>query len=132
VTLHSSATKRISIAFATIIALLLVGWIGCGYRSTACKQRGAAYAARVEKLERDAHEKLKVGTTKEAVIQFFTDHGIPATFVEGEVTGTVYTTGCSPFGCGSDEALLGLTVKVDKADEVTSEPEVGAIYTNCL
>src|SRR6266545_7645858 len=70
------------------------------YQSAACKQRGAAYNARVEKLRRDAREKLIIGTNKEAVIHFFAENGIPLSFVGGEATGTISTTGCAPAGCG--------------------------------
>lgn len=102
------------------------------FHSPACKQRGAAYAARVKKLEQDAHENLKIGTKKEAVVRFFRDNGVPVEFIEGEATGTIHATGCSPFGCGSDDAVLGLRVKVDKDGTVIGEPDVGAFYTNCL
>ncbi len=102
------------------------------YQSAACKQRGAVYSARVEQLKRDAHEKLRFGTKKDAVIHFFEANGIPVTFVGGEATGTISVTGCAPAGCGSDNALLGLSVKVDDAGAVLSEPTVGALYTDCL
>jgi hypothetical protein len=45
------------------------------YQSAACKQRGLAYAARVEKLRRDARERLIMGAKKDAVIQFFAENG---------------------------------------------------------
>jgi len=120
-----------------VVCLLVVLPISAGsrlyrYQSAACKQRGAAYNARVEKLKREAHEKLKVGAKKDDVIRFFKDHGIPVTFSRDEASGTIYTTGCAPSGCGSDEALIGLRVKVDQAGTVVAEPVVGSIYTNCL
>jgi hypothetical protein len=130
--------KRQLISASVVLVVLVVVLVRCDacvlyrYHSTACKQRGAAYAARVEKLKRDAHQNLKIGTKKEDVTRFFAENGIPLSFIEGEATGTIYTTGCAPSGCGSDEALLGLKVKVDKAGTVISEPVVGAIYTNCL
>jgi hypothetical protein len=101
-------------------------------RSATCKQRGDAYSARVETLNREAYEKLRIGTKKDAVTHFFAEHGIPVTFNRDEVSGTIYTSGCAPSGCGSDTALLGLRVKVDEAGTVVSEPLIGAIYTNCL
>ena len=108
--------------------------VGCLHRSRSatCKQRGDAYSARVETLKREAHEKLKIGTKKDAVTHFFAENGIPVTFNRDEASGTIYTSGCAPSGCGSDTALLGLRVKVDEAGTVVSEPLVGAIYTNCL
>jgi hypothetical protein len=86
----------------------------------------------VETLTREAHEKLKIGTKKDDVARFFAENGIPVTFSRDEASGTIYTSGCAPSGCGSDDALLGLRVKVDKAGTVVSEPVVGALYTNCL
>jgi hypothetical protein len=106
--------------------------LGHRHPSTECIERGKAYDARVEKLERDAAEVLKVGTKKDVVIRFFQDNGIPPAFVGNEVTGTIYFKGCAPSGCGSDDALLGLRVQVDKEGTVTEKPIVGALYRNCL
>src|SRR5690349_9799025 len=102
------------------------------YQSAACKQRGVAYAARVEKLRRDARQRLIIGAKKEVVIHFFAENDIPVSFVAGEATGRISTTGRAPAGCGSDAALLGLRVKVDQMGAVTGEPVVGALYTDCL
>ena len=119
-----------------IVCLLALSPVSAGclyrYHNSACKQRGAAYDARVEKLKRDAHETLKVGTKKDAVIRFFKENGIPVTFSREEASGTIYTTGCAPSGCGSDDALIGLRVKVDQSGTVVAEASIGAIYTNCL
>jgi hypothetical protein len=117
-----------------IVIVLLISSVGCLYRyhNAACKQRGAAYNARVETLKREAHEKLRIGTKKDAVVRFFAENEIPVTFSRDEASGTIYTSGCAPSGCGSDDALLGLRVKVDEAGTVVSEPVVGALYTNCL
>ena len=108
--------------------------VGCLYRfrSATGKQRGDAYSVRVETLKREAHEKLKIGTKKDAVVRFFAENGFPVTFNRDEASGTIYTSGCAPSDCGSDTALLGLRVKVDEAGTVVSEPLIGAIYTNCL
>ena len=118
------------LGFAVTATVLL----GCAHviRTPECKRRGDAYLARVEKLKRDAHDKLKIGTPKEKVAQFFADNGIPVTFLKGEASGTIYIKGCAPHGCGTDDALLGLRVKVDQAGTVISEPTVGALYTTCL
>lgn len=114
--------------------LLVASSSGCLYRyhSSACKARGAAYAAKYEKIKRDAPERLKIGTKKEDVIRFFEENGIPVTFVGDEADGTVPIIGCAPSGCGTDEAFIGLRVKVDKAGTVIGEPRVGGFYTNCL
>lgn len=107
---------------------------GCLHRnqSAACKQRGAALESRYETLKSEAHSKIKIGMKKADLTQFFAQHRIPLTFVSGEATGTMYTTGCAPTGCGSDAALLGLRVGVDDAGTAGSEPVVGALYTDCL
>ena len=114
--------------------LVLITSVGCLYRyhSANCKQLGDAYRLRVGTLEREAHEKLRIGTKKDDVVRFFRENGIPVAFTRDEASGTIQTTGCAPSGCGSDAALLGVRVKVDEAGTVVSEPVVGAIYTDCL
>ena len=86
----------------------------------------------IGRFQKEVREKLKIGTKKDAVIRFFEENGIPVTFSRDEASGTIYTTGCAPSGCGSDDALLGLRVKIDEAGTVVSEPVVGALYTDCL
>jgi len=113
---------------------LLVSSAGCLYRyhSAACKQRGAALGARIEALQREAREKLKVGTKKDAVIRFYAENGLPVTFNGIEASGGVNASGCAPSGCGSDAAFLWVRVKVDEAGTVISEPVADAAYTDCL
>jgi hypothetical protein len=82
-----------SIWLGIIVLLLAVALPGCvgfyRYQRAACKQRGAAFDARVEKLRREARERLVIGAKKEVIIQFFADQGVPLTFVRlGEATGT--------------------------------------------
>ena len=125
---------------AGLVTALLLNAPGCLYRhqSAACKERGAAYRARAERLRRDAHQRLTIGTKKDAVVRFFTDNGLPVTFIApesglpGQATGTIRVTGCAPSGCGSDAAILGLQVEVDTAGTVLSAPRVSGIYTDCL
>ena len=133
-------SKRILIAtFAVLAAILVVGYVLFGwmfyrYQSTDCKERGKAYGIRVERLKRDARTTLRIGTHQEDVIRFFQENGLPVSFDKGlrEYEGTIYTKGCSPAGCGSDDTLIGLRVKVDSTGTVVGEPVVGALYTNCL
>jgi hypothetical protein len=67
------------------------------------------------------------------VARFFTEHGIPFTISVSEATGTLPTfSGCAPFGCGSDEGLIGVRVALDPAGTVTQESTVVDLYTNCL
>jgi hypothetical protein len=106
------------------------------YRTAACKQREAALSTRVETLRRDARERLRVGTRKDAVIRFFAENGIPVEFVRDKAIGTIaigtiVTKGCAPASC-SDEVTLHLSVKVDASGTVTSEPVVDAMYTDCM
>jgi hypothetical protein len=113
-------------------ALVIVLPLFYRYQSPACKQRGASFEARVERLKRDARKSLRIGTTKDAVVRFFAENGIPVTILRGEVTGAVTVSGCAPAGCGSDVALLGLRVGVDNNGTVITEPVVGALYSDCL
>jgi hypothetical protein len=126
--------RKLLPATVCLVVMLPISSADClyRYRSTACKQRGSVYSAKVEKLKRDAQEKLRVGTKKDAVIRFFDENGIPVTFSRHEASGTIYTTGCAPSGCGSDAALLGLRVEVDETGTVLSEPVAGTLYTNSL
>ena len=118
------------------ISLCTLTSAGCLYRyhNAACKQREATLAARSEALRRNAYEKLKIGTKKDDVIRFFAENNIPVVFdeIQNVASGTISVVGCAPSGCGSDAAILGVTVKVDKTGTVISEPVVGGIYTNCL
>ena len=133
-------SKRILIATFAVLAVMLVvgyvlfGWMFYRYQSADCKERGKAYEIRVERLKCDARTALRIGTHQEDVIRFFQENGLPVSFdkLMSEYEGTIYTKGCAPAGCGSDDALLGLRVKVDSAGTVVGEPVVGAIYTNCL
>ena len=120
-----------------ILSLVAVSSVGCSlllyrYHSPACKQRGAALQARMVKLERDAHEKLKIGTHKDAVIRFFAENDLPLVFDGDVATGIVSVKGCAPSGCGTDDFSLRLRVKVDQEGTVTSEAIVDGIYTNCV
>src|SRR5262245_23169646 len=113
---------------------VLFGWMFYRYQSVDCKKRGKAYGMRVERLKRDARTALRIGTHQDDVIRFFQENGLPVSFdkVMSEYEGTIYMKGCAPAGCGSDDAVLGLRVKVDSTGTVVGEPAVGAIYTNCL
>jgi hypothetical protein len=129
---HSAAYRQGGEAANASVGALLRGAYDAKLKDGSCKKRGDAYEARVETLTREAHAKLKIGTKKDAVIRFFAENGIPVTFTENEASGTIYTTGCSPIGCGTNGALLGLRVRVDEKGSVASEPDIGAQYTDCL
>jgi hypothetical protein len=101
-------------------------------KQEACKQRGAAYEKQVENIKQDAQNQLKIGTKKADVAKFFSEHSIPFDFFEFEARGTLSTSGCAPFGCGADSALIGVSVKLSQAGVVTEEPKVVALYTDCV
>jgi hypothetical protein len=111
-----------------------VSWLGLRYfrSQTDCKKLSAAFVRQVENIKEDAHERLKIGTKKADVARFFAEHSIPFTISESEARGTLWTSGCAPFGCGSDSALIGVSVKLDPAGAVTEEPTVIGMYTDCL
>lgn len=126
---------NVKIALAVVVLAILC-WFALGqYRSRmACKKRGAALSARVRDIESNAHKMLTIGVEKDDVIRFFAESNIPVFFdpASNSAVGTVYATGCSPFGCGADSALIGVRVKLDLAGTVQSEPVVVAMYTDCL
>lgn len=95
--------KRILIVLFAVIALAVIGfaylqygWVFYRYHSAACKERGKAYAARVEKLKREAHERLRIGTPKDDVIRFFHENGLPVSLDGDEYEGTDLHGGLCP------------------------------------
>ena len=139
-------SRRIAIAAAAVI-VVCASWFGVQqYRSqrgrpqrnaassqTDCEQRNAAFNRRIENLKRDAHERLRIGTKKADVSQFFKEHDIPLTLTESEAIGTLYTSGgCAPLGCGTNRALIGVRVKIDAGGAVTDEPVVLGMYVDCV
>src|SRR2546428_435713 len=67
-----------------------------GSRKIRLAANGSRQPAREETLKREAHERLRIGTTKDAVSRFFAENGIPVTFNRDEASGTIYKTGCAP------------------------------------
>jgi hypothetical protein len=104
-----------------------------------CKERSADFNAKVELIQRDAKNTLKVGTKKDNVVRFFAFEKVPLTFDQigqnHEATGTIYFEGlpeCENFACGDDSALIGVRVQVDADGTVVSDPVVVGMYTDCL
>jgi hypothetical protein len=104
-----------------------------------CKKRAAEFKARVELLQRDAKNSLKVGAKKDDVAHFFASENISFTIdqigQDHEAAGTVYFKGiaeCENVACGDDSALIGVHVKVGIDGTVVSDPIVIGIYTDCL
>jgi len=122
--------KKFVITLVVIVVVVLLGWWGAArYR---CRQRGLQLDGRVKKLKQDAEARLKPGTRKEDLLRFFAENNLPVSFSGSEAVGDTRTSGCSPFGCGSDDVLIGVSVKVDGSGTVESAPQVVEMYTNCL
>jgi hypothetical protein len=108
--------RKVAIA-AAIVPVAGIGWFGM--KQYRCKQRNAAFSRRVKIVEQDAHKQRKVGTKKDGVARFYTEHKIPFDVVRfkdvgSEAIGTLYAVGgCAPLGCGTNNALIGVRVKVD-------------------
>jgi hypothetical protein len=126
--------KRRAMITSSIVIVAVASWIGVKlYRNqVACNKRGMAFELRVESIERDADEKLSIGTTSGDVARFFAEHDIPFQIVDSEAMGTLYTSGCGPLGCGTDSALIEVRVKLDSTGTVTEKPTVLGGYTDCM
>jgi hypothetical protein len=140
--------KRSVIVAAAIAATACVSWFEINRhrtqaklaRAADCEQRNALINQRVESLKKDAQERLKIGTKKASVSQFFVEHGIPLTITQFEAkgssyaVGTLYTTGgCAPLGCGTNRVLVQVRVQVDADGTIAGEPDVdGPQYVDCV
>jgi hypothetical protein len=119
-----------------VFVIALIGWFET--KQYRCKKRNAEFLRRVEVVEKAAREQLKVGTKKDVVARFYKEHGIPLEVVGFDETGylaigTLYTIGgCAPLGCQTDDAAIGVRVKLDAENTVAGEPEIVSMYTNCL
>lgn len=125
---------RWSTAIAAAI-VVVASWFGVKHYR--CQRRNAAFEQRIRNIEKDAHDQLKIGTKKTDVARFYTEHKIPFEVVSWaggfQVLGTLFTIGgCSPLGCGTDDALIGVRVRVDADGNVVGKPEVVSMYTNCV
>jgi hypothetical protein len=120
-------------SLAIVIALLL-GFGSCPphYHPVGCEKVTGAATARVDALKREAHEGLKIGMKKDAVIRFYASQTIPLTFDRHQASGEIYIHGgCAPKGCGTDRLLVGLRVNVDAAGTVSAEPDVVTFFADC-
>ena len=128
-------TSGLALGLIIVLAGVVVWLETKQYR---CKRRNAEFLRRIQIVEKDARGELKVGTKRDAVARFYKEHEIPFEVVKlddswFEATGTLHTIGgCAPLGCGTDDALIGVRVKVDADGTVTEKPEVVNMYTNCL
>jgi hypothetical protein len=133
-------TLKWCITLAAGFAVAGAGWLGLKQyrRHIDCKRRNAAFERRIDSIRRDARDRLKVGTPKDDVARFYRENEIPFSVhlfkeIGFEAIGTLYTSGgCAPLGCGTDDALIGVRVRVDADGTVTGDPEVVDLYTDCL
>jgi hypothetical protein len=125
-------------AVAAIVVIATLSWFGLKqhrrrlYR-IACREHNAAFQRQLESIEKDAHEQLKVGTTKGDVSRFFAEHGMPLVSTRGsepEVSGILHTTACAPPHCG-EGVLIRVQAKADSAGTITTEPTVDDLYDDC-
>ncbi len=126
---HPSMLKRI-LVIVIVIVVVLCGLGVARYRD--CHQRGEAFRSRVNSIKHAAELRLPIGATKEDVVHFFADVNFPLHFDEVGASGTIYTTGCSPFGCAKDSAMIQIQVAVDSKGTVQSKPLVRGGYTDCI
>ena len=75
----------------------------------------AKWIRQLEMSERqqDAHEQLKIGTKKDDVSRFFTEHGMSFGILHFEALGTLHTSGCAPQAHCGDEVILQVRVKLE-------------------
>ena len=122
--------NRKQIVLTAIVAIAGVGWFAV--REYRCKQRGAALTRELEILKRDSAKDLKVGTNKDEVVRFFSDHHIPFKILESEAFGVLRLDGCAPLGCFTDDGFIGVHVPLDGAGVVAETPKVFHLYQDCL
>jgi len=127
-------TKHYIIILAVLLVVASAIWFGLReYREhVLCATRNAAFREQVEKLKNDAHDQLRIGTSKAQVVRFFEQHQMRVTFGHGEASGDFQALGCAPFGCGADTAIVGVSVAVDSQGTVSGDPQVSGIFTDCL
>jgi RecA/RadA recombinase len=83
-------------------------------------------------MEREADEKIPIGTKKPELERFFKEHQMVFGIGDGSAEGHIYTEGCGPFGCGTDAAIISISVRIDEKGTVVADPRMVAIYTDCL
>ncbi len=128
---------------AVLLVVLLVlaaavGWFGWRWHSehVACERRGAAFDARLKRLEEEAKQRIVPGSKKQEVVGFLEKNGLHVSFRTDlnpeQIVGTTSDVGCPHiFGCG-DEVLIGVEVNVDGEGTAISRPKVETMYTNCM
>lgn len=112
-----------------LVALMALGLYRSHIRRAA---RNAVFRVLVERLKSDASDQLRIGVDKAQAVRFFSEHHMQVDFHLGEASGSLQTTGCAPFGCSKDTALIQVHVSVDSQGTVTDHPRVIGMYTDCF
>lgn len=116
-----------------LLLVITAALFACGGgNSPECKQRAAELNRRVEVLKQKAHEALKIGGKRDVVERFYKDNQIPFSFGKFGASGAIHTSGCSPRGCGSNDAIIVVEVPLDQEGKVKNEVSIMAAYTDCL
>ena len=137
---HVGKQGRLWRTFAILVLILIVAvaWFGLRWHREhkACLQQDAAFEARVEAVRHESKLQIPVGTPSKHIIAFLESRGFSAFLnrqrTPNSVVGTKQDAACPQiFGCGN-EALVQVEVTVDQSGKSTSEPEVDAMYSDCL
>jgi hypothetical protein len=105
----SQLMKRTIVIVSAIAVVAVLIWLG--RRHYNCERRSSAFNRQIESIKVEAHERLKPGTKKADIKRFFVERNIPFFIYENEFRGTLQSSGCAPFGCGTDAAIIGVSVQ---------------------
>jgi hypothetical protein len=102
-----------------------------GYRFN-CNRHEAAFQARFNELKRDAVESIKIGSTREDALRFFSQKGLRVSANQSESVAWLWTSrGCGrSWACsiGPDGGEISISVTFDEHGTVNSNPIVTAKY----
>jgi hypothetical protein len=107
------------------------------YRSQrACERRGAALDARVQRIKREAQDRIEIGTKKEEIVRFLEGNSLNVSFdnrgIPARIVGTGTDVGCPHiFGCG-DAVIIQVQFDVDDNGSDISPPKIDMGYTDCM
>jgi hypothetical protein len=105
--------------------------------SKTCRAMNDEFEARLHRLKQNAAKRLPIGASKDEVARFFSENNMSLEIrpvdAGREAAGTFATSGgCPPFGCGNNEALIFLRIRLDDGDQVSGPPVVDGMYTDCM
>ena len=98
----------------------------------ACTRHEAAFQARFQQLRHDAHAGLRIGMTRDEVLQFLSQNRLETGSNQSTTWGRVLMSrGCGrSWGCsiGPDSGMILVSIMFDEKGKVKSEPIVTARY----